>query len=299
MNPISKLIENGVEGSVRKISYAVKRRSGWLDYKYRNTPKFKDPTATELAAIEAALITEGIAVNDLAPCPSGFEAFVARNIFPPDYHGGKDGGVWREKLLEHWLSSEMLGLPNFKSGDLFIDAAAATSPWARIQRERFGVEAFAIDLAEIGSAYRDLSYYSVENATKTHFPDCSVRGVALHCAFELFLGEDDSNLIAELARILKPGGKAVILPLYMHTHPCAYSSPEYFGKSYPDPEVKQYVRLEARSVPSSRKYDAKTLRNRVINHIERTGMNFTLHALRNKEDFGPNIYCHFILEITR
>lgn len=299
MSLATKLVENGVRGSYSKISYALKKRSGWFEYKYRNTPKFADPTPAELAEIEAALKVQNIKVSDLAPDLRDFELFLGRNLFPVDYHGGQDGAVWREKLLEHWLSAQLLGLSDFKSGDVFVDVAAATSPWARIQRESFGVEAYAIDLDEIGSAYRELPYYRVENATKTRFAGGSIRGVALHCAFEMFLGQDDSNFIVELSRILAPGGKAVILPLYMHTQACAYSSPEYFGRSFPDMGVKEFVRLDARGVPSSRKYDAKTLRLRVLDPIENHGMTYTLYALRNKDDLGSGIYCHFVLEITR
>jgi hypothetical protein len=100
-------------------------------------------------------------------------------------------------------------------------------------------------------------------------------------------------------RILKPGGKVIIVPLYMHTHYCAYSTPEYYGKGYSDSAAKEYVRLDCFGVPSSRKYDGRMLQARVLDPIERLGMHYQLLALCNKADMGKNIYCHFILEIIR
>ena len=188
---------------------------------------------------------------------------------------------------------------NYGPAEAYVDVAAAGSPWAKTLRERKQIDAYAIDLCEVSDAYRDLPYYRVENATATSFADASITGVSLHCAYEMFMGQDDTRLIAELARILKPGGKAVILPLYMHTHYCAYSTPEYFGKGYSDPLAKEYVRLDCSGVPSSRKYDAAKLKERVLDPILAAGLKYQLLALRNKSEFGQNIYCHFILEIEK
>ncbi len=139
----------------------------------------------------------------------------------------------------------------------------------------------------------------MENAIQTSFADQSVRCASLHCAYEMFMGEDDTRLVGELARILKTSGKAVILPLYMHTHYCAYATPEYFGKGHSDPKAKEYVRIDCYGVPSSRKYDAATLKRRVLDPIGEAGLSYRMLALRNKDAFGRNIYCHFILEIEK
>ena len=50
---------------------------------------------------------------------------------------------------------------------------------------------------------------------------------------------------------------------------------------------------------SSRKHDAVTLEHRVLDRVESLGMRFRVLALRNKDELGKGIYCHFILEITR
>jgi ubiquinone/menaquinone biosynthesis C-methylase UbiE len=225
--------------------------------------------------------------------------FQQANYFPLDYHGGIDGPVWDEKLLEHWIASERLGLMNWQAEDTYVDVAACSSPWAKILREHFGMQAFAIDLGEVGNNYKEPPYYRVENATATTFKDVSITVASLQCAYEMFMNKDDINFIKEIARILKPGGKVVILPLYMHTHYCSCSTPEYYGKGYSDPNAKEYVRRHDFGVPSARIYDAETLKQRVLDPIESYGMHYQLLALRNKFELGRDIYCHFILEISK
>lgn len=54
------------------------------------------------------------------------------------------------------------------------------------------------------------------NAAAIPLPSASLDGMTLHCAFEHFEGNADSQFIRECARLLKSGGKAVILTLYVN-----------------------------------------------------------------------------------
>ena len=60
-----------------------------------------------------------------------------------------------------------------------------------------------------------LPFYRADNATRTSFPSASITGASLQCAYEMFMRNDDTLLVEEVARMLKPGGKVAILPLYM------------------------------------------------------------------------------------
>jgi len=303
MNIVGKLKKHGVQGST-KIALGLaaakvrKLRNSYYRWVVRNAPKHIDATLSEVAKIESDLHAAGIAVHDFVPKVENFAAFQAANYFPSNYHGGIDSGVWDEKLLEHWIAAERLGLMNYQPDDTYIDIAAGGSPWAKVMRERLGVSAFAIDL-NIGPSYTDLSYYKKENATSTTFSDASVNGASLQCAYEMFMGGDDINLLKEFARILKPGGKAVIVPLYMHTHYCAYATPEYYGKGKSDTLAKEYVCCDWNGIPSARFYDVNQLKKRVLDPIENLGMKYQLLILRNKADLGKGIYCHFVLEIIK
>ena len=274
-------------------------KAGWHGWRVRKAPRYRNPSAEELEQIERELRALGVEIADYSPSVRAFQTFQVQGYFPDDYLGGSDSPVWHEKLLEHWIASERLGLLEYGANEIYVDVAAASSPWAHAMRECKGIDAYAIDLDHVGRSFRHLPYYRIENATATSFADGSVQGASLHCAYEMFLGDDDSQLIREIARILAPGGKVVILPLYLHSHYCAYATREYFGKGYSDPGAKEYVRLDCMGVPSSRKYSAAKLKSRVLDPIVSQGMSYSLLALRNKEELGPGIYCHFILEIRR
>lgn len=300
MNIIDKLKKHGVFGSARKVveRVLIAVRQGRLLWRVKNEPRFKNPTSEELAQIEKEFMAADVTIYDYSPSLNAFTAFQEAQYFPSDYHGGVAVSVWDEKLLEHWVSAERLGLMDYHPADIYVDLAAGSSPWAQVLRERLGISAFAIDL-EVGAAYSGLNYYNEENATSTTFADESVSGASLQCAYEMFMRNDDTNLFKELARILKPGGKVVIVPLYMHTHYCAYASPEYYGKGNADLLAKEYVCCDWSGIPSARFYDVIQLKKRVLNPIESLGMKYKLLALRNKADLGKGIYCHFILEITK
>ena len=298
MNPLDTLRRRGILGTASYAAELARRRLGWYEFRFRHVPRYRAPTVDELAGIETALEGLGIHVEDYMADAEAFAAFRSAGLFPADYHGGMDSGVWDEKLLEHFIADELLDLKGFADDDVYIDVTACNSPWTHALRSRFGVNAYAIDL-ELGEAYRELPYYLQENATATSFANATVRGASLQCAFEMFMGEDDTEFIAEAGRILAPGGKVVILPLYMHTHYCAYSTPEYWGRGYSDMQAREYLRLDCQGVPSSRKYDAAMLKHRIIDPVHEHGMHYRLLALRNKEQLGSGIYCHFILEISR
>ena len=118
------------------------------------------------------------------------------------------------------IASDLLNFDCWSSQDTYVDVAACNSPWAKTLRERTNISSFAIDLAPVPSSFSKLAFYRTENAANTTFADSSVRGASLQSAFEMFLGDHDKTFMHELSRILCPGGKAIILLLYLHTHYC-------------------------------------------------------------------------------
>jgi hypothetical protein len=297
MNILQKIRRHGLRRSVEIATYLAGNR--YAKWRTRKAQVFAPPNASEEAEIERHLVELGVNIFEYAPDPRNFEAFQAAEYFPFDYHGGRNCPVWNEKLFEHWIAAERLGLAQYGQQDIYVDIAAGGSPWAKALRSTYPLQAYAIDLSLEGSDYKDLPYYRVENGTSSSFQDASVNGASLQCAFEMFMGGDDIGLIREFARILKPGGKAVILPLYMHTHYCAYASPRYYGKGYCDAGAKEYICRDWDTIPSARYYDTEAFKRRILETIECLGMQYRILVLRNKKSFGDNIYCHFILEIIR
>ncbi|HOV90155.1 MAG TPA: methyltransferase domain-containing protein [Syntrophorhabdaceae bacterium] len=194
----------------------------------------------------------------------------------------------------------MLGLNYYTDGSIYIDVAGADSPWAKLIRDIYDgrIISYSIDIKP-SKRFSKYDFYVKMDATKTNFNNNSIDGVSLQCAFEMFIGNDDIALIKELKRILKPLGKAVILPLYMHTHSCHYASPDFYGKGLGDKDSIEYIRWDCYGIPSSRKYSAQKLKARILDLITDLGLKYKIYVLRNKEEISEEIYLHFILEIEK
>lgn len=296
MNPIATVRKHGLHGTMSL--YLAEAKYRYARFRTRMVEPYRNPTIAELLLIESKLRAMGEPVEPISADPAGYRSFSKMFPFPSDYHGGMHSGHWQEKIFEHYLSYTLLGLDSYCSSDSYVDVAAADSPWAMMLREYRALSAFAIDLT-MRPPLAELSYYRVEDATRTSFDSRSVRGISLHCAYEMFVGDSDTRAIAEFARILAPGGSAIIVPLYLHTHYCCYSSPEYWGRGYADIGSREYVNREAREIPSSRKYDPEQLHERVLEPARRAGLEPHIFCMRNQSAVSPEIYCHFILELRK
>ncbi len=295
MSLATRLAQKGPAGIAR----ALKRRALRPLHLLRTAAAeaYRSPTAAELQAIEGALCERGMPVADYRVDLTAYAAFKQRMGFPADYHGGPGGGVFEEKLLEHFIAWDLLGLQHHAARWPYVDIAGASSPWARLLRAQ-GLDAWSIDLAPHPSL-AGLPYYLKGDATASPFEAGSIGSASLQCAYEMFAGDADTRLLADLARILKPGGRVVIAPLYMHLQACYYQSPEHYGRPVGDAGAHRTVRRDAWDVAASRKYSAATLQQRVWRPALAAGLQPGLQVLRNAAEVGPGVYLHFILTLAK
>ena len=130
MNYVEKIRRHGLVGSARKAAQLAMKKTGWNTWRVRNAPKYKNPSREELVQIENDLRAIGVEVEDYSPPPRDFKSFQSQDYFADHYHGGPNGEVWYEKVLEHWIASLRLELMQFGKDEIYIDFAAASSPWA-------------------------------------------------------------------------------------------------------------------------------------------------------------------------
>jgi len=115
----------------------------------------------------------------------------------------------KEKSLEHYITAKMLDL---KSDDIYIDVASQHSPIPKIYSRLFGVTSYKQDLDYPPGLNGDTIGGDAANMP---VPDRFADKMALHCSFEHFEGDADCRFIHEIERVLKPGGKVCIVPLYL------------------------------------------------------------------------------------
>ncbi len=278
---------------VRALRQLVRR---WYLLRSRNCVAYSPPGYRDQEQIEADMLAEGMAVESLFVEAHEFDDFVRTVRFSQDYYGDAPPAIRGEKLLEHFVAARLIDFRSSKRSP-YVDVAACSSPWVMFLRG-CGVEAFAIDL-EIPARYASVPYYEKQDATAMRFEANSVGSASLQCAFEMFSGDQDSALIRELARVLRPGGRAVILPLYMHTHACRYQSPEFVGVAPADTGTATYVRRDCWGVSSSRKYSVQTLQERVWRLAIKVGLVPRIGVVRNAAMVVPSAYLHFVLLLDK
>lgn len=295
MSLLRRIIDKGPRGSWQALQLRASRR--YHLWRTRAEPVYASPTAAELRQFEDEAARLGMPCADLRVDPTAFQAFVRRFAFPAGYHGGEQGGVYLEKLLEHHVAWSMLDLDRQPARWPYVDIAAATSPWVGLLRKQ-GHEAWGIDL-DPAPPSEHAAWYLRGDATASPFDTASIGSASLQCAYEMFEQDADTRLLAELARVLKPGGRAVISPLYTHVQACYYQTPEHYGHPYGDAGARRLLRRDTWNVRASRKYSPQTLLERVWRPALAAGLQPALHALRNAEALGPGLYLHFVLTLDR
>ena len=210
--------------------------------------------------LRGRLESAGLRVTDAPVDIRGFDAWLDRcAVLDRYYRSHRD--IHTEKCLEHYIVDCAL---RPRRGDTYVDVASAGSPWARVLRLR-GVEAYRLDLI-----YRP-GIHGINiggDATATGLPGGFARAVSIQCAFELFFGETDRQFLAETARILEPGGRAVITPLYLDdTHFILHSPAALPPPGSEEPGAVRVWRDDNVPAPFSRHYSPESFVARIASQL--------------------------------
>ena len=145
-----------------------------------------------------------------------YNKFVSKGNYPNAYFGGHASrdNAFGKKSLEHFLSLKLALGNDWKRGKATILDVGANSPVFRNVAKKLNpnLDVYCVDIS-FPLGIRD--YMVGVNGSGIPFPDASIDAIVLHCSYEEFEGHGDIALLKEAERILKPNGKAVIVPLYL------------------------------------------------------------------------------------
>lgn len=206
-----------------------------------------------------------------------------------------------KKLLEFFFSAHILEI---KSGDIILDAAGGRSNYLSAIKNTFnpkqliladhiyGEETEKDDILIIGG---DISKIPLSNT--------SVDKIACHHAFEHFQQNVDIIFIEEISRLLKPKGRAVIIPLFI--------AKEYiecwniYRSSKFDNNSKLIVDKTA-SLPGSdndghfaRIYSPLVLYSRILNFCKKIGLKWRIVTCTLDGQYLPDMKLNFGAKINR
>lgn len=254
----------------------------------------------DLDEVEARLRDAGVAVEllDLRTLAKNFLLF--RHL--PDYegeyriYGGQLEHCLWEKALEHYVSFLLLDLP---PGGTVVDVGSCRSVVPGLLRRIFRVRCFEQDLEYPAGVNGDRIG---SNADAIPLPAGSVDGMTLHCTFEHFEQQADTGFVQECARLLKPGGRTVILPLYLNRNHCNVTGEtdekkrETFGW---DAEAEHFCVIPEWQNRFGRHYSAEAFLQRVHGPAKAAGLQPRLIRVQHWDSIHPLLWLRWVLVLEQ
>jgi SAM-dependent methyltransferase len=265
--------------------YAVRRCGARAD---AHPPLDSEEIAASLTALNVEFVPYRIDV-------AAFTKHVAAYDYPPFYAAGPmdEGGLREQKLLEYAVSLDLLDL---RATDVLIDAASQWSLFPDMVRKTIGATVYQQDLIYPPGIHDHLIG---GDAARMPLPDAFVDALVLHSSFSHFEGSADTDFIGEAWRVLKPGGRLVIIPLFVAPYYAILSDPLVNRRGVVFDEGARVITSPWWHNRFGRLYDAPTLDRRVLKPAARQGFLATIYHATNAKEVHPRAHLSFILVLRK
>ncbi|MEM7370808.1 MAG: methyltransferase domain-containing protein [Bacteroidota bacterium] len=268
----------------RKIHGGKPVLEGHISAEHLANPQLDQELAEAIQQLGVSVLSHKIDVQ-------AYDQYIKDTQYPDSYYGGglDPASNFVEKTLEHYVSTEFI---EFGPETVFVDIAACTSPFYQIVRKRYGCkETYQQDLIFAKGLHGDkIGGWAHELV----LPDQHVDAITLHCSLEHFEDNSDTLFFQELERVLKPGGKAIILPFYLAKEYTIHVDPAYNLLKFHRPSIdpKATLRYCDWSQFFSRHYDQHALQERILQAAPQ--LSLTLYKVENFLEVDPRCYLRFI-----
>lgn len=257
--------------------------------KYGHGPRLKEPSR---------LLEQGISVNfidlDIQDCWQFWDGLKAQS---PKLKTLVESSIFWQKIPQYYFSWRLIESLMAQPETVYIDiASTGKSPyWDIINLLAQTPHLYRQDLVfppgihdnQIGGSAADLP-----------LEDSSVDAMTLHCSFEHFEGDADTGFVKEAGRVLKPGGKVSILPLYMGDYPFILNDPAWAINLPADPGIVKHF-FPRWGERHGRFYSPETLFSRIVEPAKAAGLKPQVIYFQNITDLNPDCYMHFGLVLEK
>lgn len=250
--------------------------------------------------IENTLIEMGVNVGiiDVLDYIKGFNEYLLYEEYNGDYknYNGATEQCLLEKAFEHYLGFKLLDL---KSGMTGIDIGSCQSVIPMLGRRLYDVKYYEQDLT-YPLGVNELRIGS--SADNIPLPSGTVDFMTLHCTFEHFENNADKGFIKECSRLLKNGGKVVVLPLYMSEKYCNVTGEDdvvNFADIGFDECASHYCFIPEWKNRFGRHYSPSALFDRVIKTASTLNLNIKLYKIANFDKIHKDLWLRWAMVITK
>lgn len=266
-------------------TYAVRWRGARPE---PHPPLDTEQVAAALAALDVEFVPYRINV-------AAFAKHVAAYDYPKFYAAGPmdEGGLRDQKILEYAVSLELLDL---RATDVLIDVASQWSLFPDMVRKTIGATVYQQDLIYPPGIHDHLIGGS---AAEMPLPDAFADALVLHSSFGHFEGCADTGFITEAWRVLKPGGRVVIIPLFVSPYYAILTDPLVDRRGVVFDEGARVVMSPWWHNRFGRLYDAPTLDRRVLTPAARQGFRATIYHVLNAKEVHPGAHLSFVLVLRK
>ena len=273
------------------MSIVARMRKIFQDWKWRRAfarlpePKTAGDLVVDEGAVLSALAASPVPVRPFFLDVDDFAVWRRRAAYD-ERHPGYYRHNLLEKSLEHYVAATFLRLG---PGMTYLDVASESATAAEVYERLYQAHSIALDLSFAPGLHGSKLGC---NADAIPLSDHSIDAMALHCSFEHFEGDSDMGFIREAARLLRPGGRCVIAPLYLCQYYACLTDPLVAGACQApfDPEAR-IVALRGWNNRHGRFYDVDRFVRRVW--ANRGSLDVTLYHLENRLSAGPACYLRF------
>lgn len=136
------------------------------------------------------------------------------------------------------------------------------------------------------------------SAADLPLPDASVDAMTLHCSFEHFEGDADIGFVQEAGRVLRPGGRVCIVPLYLGKYAFVLCDPAWAPNLSVSPDTVIHF-LPRWGERHGRFYSPETLLQRIIEPSKAAGLTARVIHFTNIAEVDPSCYTHFSLILEK
>jgi hypothetical protein len=275
----------------RRVPLFVHRRLvGWRylrSHRGMSTRFVPAPPGEVIAALAA--LSPPIHVDRFRVDVNGYRKWKAAARYPfLAYHIAHE-----EKYLEHYLSWELLRGVHCR---VLVDVASCRSFFPVVIR-RQGIRVIEHDLAYPPGLHGDRLG---SDAAAMPLPDASVDAMTLHCSFEHFEGDTDVRFLQEAQRVVRPGGRVVIIPLYLHVrHQTLVDPAEWERTRVPIEDGADIVVIPGYGNRHGRIYDPSTFVYRIYDTAVRIGLRPRIVHIENACDVSPHCYLQFAFVLDK